>query len=242
MHVGMAGMKDKKERGKEEKVLVLVSGGIDSAVLVSELSAQFASVIPFYIRNGFAWEKVELHWLRRYLKKIASKAIAPLRIVDLPLRDVYPDHWSLTGKKTPDFDSEDAAVYLPGRNIILLSKAAVYAALQGVAFIASGILKGNPFPDSTPLFFRTMETALSEGLRAPITVITPYAQRSKREVLERGRALPLSLTFSCIAPKGMAHCGKCNKCAERMRAFRAAGLSDPTTYRSIAKVKGKSHD
>lgn len=235
-------MKGRKGRGREEKVLALVSGGIDSAVLVSELSAQFTSVIPFYIRNGFAWEKVELHWLRRYLKKIASKTVAPLKIVDLPLRDIYPDHWSLTGKKIPSFESEDAAVYLPGRNIILLSKASVYAALKGIAFIASGILKGNPFPDSTPLFFRTMETSLSEGLRAPLTVITPYAQITKREVLERGRALPLSLTFSCIAPKGMAHCGNCNKCAERMRAFRAAGLSDPTTYRSMPSVKGKSHD
>ncbi len=232
----------KKERKKEGKVLALVSGGIDSAVLVSELSTQFDLVIPFYVRNGFTWEKIELYWLRRYLKKIASTAIAPLKIVDLPLRDVYPDHWSLTGKKIPSFDSEDAAVYLPGRNIILLSKAAVYAALHGVEFIASGILKGNPFPDSTPLFFRTTETALSEGLRAPLTVITPYAQLSKREVLERGRALPLALTFSCIAPKGTAHCGKCNKCAERMRAFRAAGLSDPTTYRSTPRVKGKKHD
>lgn len=235
-------MKGRKERGKEEKVLALVSGGIDSAVLVSELSAQYASVTPFYVRNGFTWEKTELYWLRRYLKEIASKTIAPLKVVDLPLRDVYPDHWSLTGKKIPSFDSEDAAVYLPGRNIILLSKAAVYAALQGVEFLASGILKGNPFPDSTPLFFRTMETALSEGLRTPLTVITPYAQLSKREVLERGRALPLSLTFSCISPKGTAHCGKCNKCAERMRAFRAAGLSDPTTYRFTPRLKGNTHD
>ncbi|MBI3805252.1 MAG: 7-cyano-7-deazaguanine synthase [Nitrospirae bacterium] len=231
----------KKESGKTGKVLVLVSGGIDSAVLVSELSGQYESVIPFYIRNGFTWEKVELHWLRRYLKKIASKAIAPLKVIDLPLRDVYPSHWSLTGKKIPSFDSEDAAVYLPGRNIILLAKAAVYAALQGVEFIASGILKGNPFPDSTPLFFRTLETALSEGLHSPLTVITPYAQLSKREVLERGRTLPLSLTFSCISPKGLAHCGKCNKCAERMRAFQAAGLSDPTKYRSVSRLKGKSH-
>lgn len=237
-------MKRRKESESERegKVLALVSGGIDSAVLLSDLSGRFTSVIPFYLRNGFAWEKAELHWLRRYLKKIASETVAPLKVVDLPLRDVYPDHWSLTGKKTPGFDTEDAAVYLPGRNIILLSKAAVYAALQGAAFIASGILKGNPFPDSTPLFFRTMETALSEGLRAPLTVITPYAQLSKREVLERGRALPLSLTFSCIAPKGTAHCGKCNKCAERIRAFRAAGLSDPTTYRSTPRVKGKVHD
>jgi len=223
------------EQGKGirgERVLALTSGGLDSAILIGELAKQFEAVVPFYVRCGFAWEKVELYWLRRFLKKMSmsGRSVAPLKVVDLPLRDIYPDHWSLTGKKTPGFDSEDSAVYLPGRNIILLSKAAVYAALEGIEMIASGILKGNPFPDSTPLFFRTLEVAFSEGLRAPLTVMTPFNQLSKKEVLERGRNLPLSLTFSCIAPKGFSHCGKCNKCAERIRAFRALALPDPTKY------------
>ncbi|MFQ5949101.1 MAG: 7-cyano-7-deazaguanine synthase [Nitrospiria bacterium] len=216
---------------RENKVLALVSGGIDSAVLIWELSTQFDSVIPFYVRCGFVWEKGELYWLRRYLKEIAAGAIGPLKVVDLPLRDVYPDHWSLTGEKVPGDDTEDNAVYLPGRNILLFSKGAVYAALHGIEMIAYGILKGNPFPDSSPLFFRTLEVSFSEGLRAPLTVMTPYAQLSKKEVLARGRHLPLSHTFSCIAPKGVSHCGKCNKCAERMRAFQAIQLSDPTRYR-----------
>ena len=213
-------------------MLALTSGGLDSAILIGELAKQFEAVVPLYVRCGFTWEKVELYWLRRFLKKMSmsGRSVAPLKVVDLPLRDIYPDHWSLTGKKTPGFDSEDSAVYLPGRNIILLSKAAVYAALEGIEMIASGILKGNPFPDSTPLFFRTLEVAFSEGLRAPLTVMTPFNQLSKKEVLERGRNLPLSLTFSCIAPKGFSHCGKCNKCAERIRAFRALALPDPTKY------------
>jgi 7-cyano-7-deazaguanine synthase len=220
---------------KEGKVLALTSGGLDSAILIGELAKQFDVVIPFYVRCGFSWEKVELYWLRRFLKKISGRSLAPLKVVDLPLRDTYPDHWSLTGRKTPGFDTQDEAVYLPGRNIILLSKAAVYAALEGIEMIASGILKGNPFPDSTPVFFRTLEVAFSEGLRAPLSVITPFTQLSKKEVLERGRKLPLSLTFSCISPKGFSHCGKCNKCAERMRAFHAIHLSDPTRYRFSQK-------
>lgn len=218
---------------KESKVLALTSGGVDSAILVGELAKQFDSVIPFYVRCGFAWEKAELYWLRRYLRKCPGR-LAALKVVDLPLRDIYPDHWSFTGKKTPGFDSDDDAVYLPGRNILLLSKAAVYASLEGIEMIASGILKGNPFPDSTPLFFRTLEVAFSEGLRAPLTVITPFTQLSKKEVLERGSDLPLSLTFSCIAPRGFSHCGRCNKCAERIRAFRAAGLSDPSRSKVIS--------
>lgn len=218
------------KRSKGESVLALTSGGLDSAILVAELAKQFDSVTPFYVRCGFVWEKAELYWLRRYLKEISPRPLAALKVVDLPLLDIYPEHWSLTGKKTPGFETEDEAVYLPGRNIILLSKAAVYAALEGIEMIASGILKGNPFPDSTPLFFRTAEVALSEGLRAPLSVMTPFAQLSKREVLERGGDLPLSLTFSCIAPKGFSHCGKCNKCAERIRAFKELRIADPTTY------------
>ncbi|HEY5599987.1 MAG TPA: 7-cyano-7-deazaguanine synthase, partial [Candidatus Manganitrophaceae bacterium] len=55
--------------------------------------------------------------------------------------------------------------------------------------------------------------------------------------LERGRGLPLELTFSCIAPKGRLHCGRCNKCAERIRAFRSSGFSDPTRYGSGRRGK-----
>jgi len=223
------------KRLQESKVLALTSGGLDSAILVGEVAKQFDSVIPFYVRCGFAWEKAELYWLRRYLKKSAARSVAPLKVVDLPLRDIYSGHWSLTGKKTPGFDTEDDAVYLPGRNIILLSKAAVYASLEGIEMIASGILKGNPFPDSTPLFFRNLEVAFSEGLRAPLSVMTPFSRLSKKEVLDRGRDLPLSLTFSCIAPKGFSHCGQCNKCAERIRAFHAIGFPDPTVYRRLPK-------
>ncbi|HET6371050.1 MAG TPA: 7-cyano-7-deazaguanine synthase, partial [Nitrospiria bacterium] len=188
-------------------------------------------VHAFYVRSGFVWEKTELIWLRRYLRKIGSPSIAPLKVIDLPLKDVYPRHWSLTGKGIPSHDSKDAAVYLPGRNLILLSKAAVHAALIDVGTIALGVLKGNPFPDSTRRFFDGMAGALGEGLNHPLTVLTPYAELSKREVMERGKELPLHLTFSCISPKRNLHCGACNKCAERVRGFRAVGMSDKTRYR-----------
>jgi 7-cyano-7-deazaguanine synthase len=45
-----------------------------------------------------------------------------------------------------------------------------------------------------------------------------------------GRDLPLELTFSCIAPAGELHCGRCNKCAERRAAFREADREDRTSY------------
>ncbi|MBI3358742.1 MAG: 7-cyano-7-deazaguanine synthase [Nitrospirae bacterium] len=215
---------------KQPSVLVLVSGGIDSAVLVWELSGRFDRVVPLYIQSGFFWEKAEIYHLRQYLRKIKSESIAKLQKIDLPIRNIYPPHWSLHGKNVPGADTDDSAVYLPGRNILLLANAALCASFSGINQIALGILKGNPFPDSTRIFLKKITSALSEGLTVPIKVLTPYRKLSKKQVVMRGASLPLSLTFSCINPKGKKHCGVCNKCKERIDAFRMTGFADKTFY------------
>ncbi len=213
------------DQTQKPSVLVLASGGLDSAVLLGTLVAPidtepvYGAVIPFYMQCGLAWEEAELYGLRRYLVAIASPQLKPLEIVALPMKDLLSSHWSVTQEGVPDAESPDEAVYLPGRNALLLTQASVWAALHGVETIAIGLLKGNPFPDSTPYFLRTLEIALSEGLQTPLTFITPYAQLSKAEVVASGRHLPLSLTFSCLQPNGYLHCGRCNKCAERARIF-----------------------
>jgi 7-cyano-7-deazaguanine synthase len=48
--------------------------------------------------------------------------------------------------------------------------------------------------------------------------------------MQLGRELPLEHTYSCIRPVSGLHCGQCNKCAERQRAFAEAGMVDPTVY------------
>jgi 7-cyano-7-deazaguanine synthase len=50
--------------------------------------------------------------------------------------------------------------------------------------------------------------------------------------MQLGRDMPLELTFSCIDPVDGLHCGRCNKCAERQKAFRSIDLEDPTRYGS----------
>jgi 7-cyano-7-deazaguanine synthase len=59
---------------------------------------------------------------------------------------------------------------------------------------------------------------------------------NKNQVMQLGRELPLELTFSCIAPLRGLHCGRCNKCAERQAAFRAAALPDRTAYATAATL------
>jgi len=147
------------------------------------------------------------------------------------MSDLYDGHWSLTGHNVPNYESNDPSVYLPGRNLILLTKAVLYCAIHHIGTLALGPLKGNPFPDSSMGFFRSFEKTASLGLGLCTTIITPYLHHSKDEVIRKGQSLPLEMTFSCIQPIKKYHCGLCNKCAERQRAFEKAGVVDKTLYK-----------
>ena len=148
---------------------------------------------------------------------------------------IPPTHWALTGTP-PAYDTPDEDVYLHGRNIALLSKAAVYAASRKISRIVVAPLAGNPFPDATPEFFSALNTAFSLGLAAPIAVEAPFAGLHKEDVVKIGARLgvPFDLTLSCMNPSGTTHCGLCSKCRERRDAFHAAGINDPTTYANIS--------
>ena len=211
-------------------ICALVSGGLDSAVLVSRLLAHGRRVVPLYVRCGLRWEPAELHWLRRFLRAIRCSRLASLVIVDMPLRSVYGSHWSLTGRRMPGALSADAAVYLPGRNVLLISHAAIRCAQRRLSTIAVGTLKGNPFRDASPRFFQVFASCLTSALGHPIRILAPLRRLAKRDVVHASAALPLHLTFSCLSPRGRRHCGACNKCAERRRAFRAAHVPDATHY------------
>jgi 7-cyano-7-deazaguanine synthase len=214
-----------------EELVVLASGGADSSILMVDQAMQGRVVWPIYIHFGLAWEDVEEAHLRRFLDAVSGQSlIRPLTVFELPIADVYGSHWSVSGADVPDEATPDDAVYLPGRNVLLLAKTTVWCALHGVGTIALGTLRGNPFSDSSPAFFSGFAVLAGAALDHPLEVITPFAGMSKAEVLERGRDLPLEHTFSCVAPVGNTHCQTCNKCGERRKAFAAVGIEDPTAY------------
>jgi 7-cyano-7-deazaguanine synthase len=218
---------------------VLFSGGLDSAVLVAA-AAQRGPVRALYISVGFGWEAEERAMAARLFARAPFAGIVePPVELRFDMRDVFPaSHWAVRGEP-PGFDTPDEDVYLDGRNLILLSKAAVYVARErkakasGVTRLLLGSLAGNPFPDATPAFFEAMGQALSEGLGMPMAVEAPFAALHKADVILQGIALgvPLELTLSCMQPVNGLHCGRCSKCRERRDAFREAGVEDPTTYR-----------
>ncbi len=227
------------EAGCNASIAVLASGGLDSAILIAELAVAGLSeagynqsVHPLYLREGLYWESAELEHLRRFLLELDRPAVRPLVVLEMPVADVYGKHWSMTGEGAPDADSPDEAVHLPGRNLLLLAKALLWCRLNEVAQLALAPLAANPFPDASDDFFRRMEELSSLALGGRVAIRRPYARLHKAEVIARGRGLPLQWTFSCIRPIDGRHCGRCNKCAERRRAFAEAGVTDPTKYAS----------
>lgn len=224
----------------EEPTLVLLSGGLDSAVLVGHELAH-GPVVPVYVSVGLAWERLELEMLERLLAhRTFAGAVAPLARVEFTMRDVYsPTHWAIRGQP-PAYDTPDEDVYLAGRNLVLLSKAGVVAAGRKIHRIALGPLAGNQFPDARPRFFDAMQQALSLGLDHPMAIVTPFITWDKSAVIRRGAELgvPLELTLSCMNPLDGAvptHCGVCSKCRERRDAFVEARVEDPTTYAAASQ-------
>src|SRR5262245_5836470 len=214
---------------RPDELAVLVSG-LDSAVLLGEALRDHAAVHPLYVRSGLYWEAAELQYLDCFLAAIRSPVLRPLHILEMPVADVYPDHWSIRGENVPDADTPDDAVFLPGRNVFLLSKAIVWCHVQGVPAVALGTLAANPFPDATPEFIAGFQRIVNEAIGGSVRIERPYAGLAKTDVLRRGRDLPLELTFSCLRPVGGRHCGRCNKCGERRRAYVEAGNPDRTSY------------
>jgi 7-cyano-7-deazaguanine synthase len=235
------------------RTAVLISGGLDSAVLLAEEAArpEHDIVQPIYVSVGLAWEAAEQAAVRELLAAgpFVSRT-RPLVSLTVDMRDTYEaGHWAIEGRP-PRYHTPDEDVYLPGRNVILLGKAGVYCAAAGIDRLVLGTLAHNPFPDATAGFRSAMATALSLGLAHPLVIDAPFAGSGKAEVIRRGAALgvPLWLTLSCMDPRRgvhepfepleplepfeplLVHCGTCSKCRERHDAFLEAGVVDSTEY------------
>lgn len=214
---------------------MLVSGGLDSVVLMARELTDGRDVWPVHVRVGLAWEDAEATALARVigLAPLAGR-VRDVTTLHFDMRDLYPPtHWAITGTGR-EWDEPDESVYLEGRNLTLLAKAGLFCATASIPRIVLGPLAGNPFPDARPEFFAAMARALTLGLDAPLEVVAPFSRLHKRDVIRLGAELgvPMAATMSCNAPVEGRHCGRCNKCRERHEAFAEAGVDDDTVYAS----------
>jgi 7-cyano-7-deazaguanine synthase len=224
-----------------EAVAVLASGGLDSGILIAEL-ARSAVVYPLYVSGGLVWEREERRALGRFIDALASPNVRPpveLTAQVEPL--IGASHWSVAGRGIPGAGEPDEASFIPGRNILLLSYAAIWCSTHRVERIAIGSLRGNPFPDATPEFFEAFGRSLSLGLGRRVSIEAPFRHRVKAALISAHGHLPLELTLTCADPQEGVHCGACSKCVERHSAFVAAGVPDRTRYVVTPAASARGH-
>jgi 7-cyano-7-deazaguanine synthase len=216
-----------------ERSAVLLSGGLDSVVMMALERAAGREVWPIHVRTGLAWEAAEATAIGRVLDTAPfAGCVRSVTTLQVDMRDVYPaTHWAVRGEARA-YLAPDDTVYLEGRNITLIAKTAVFCAGHDISRLVLGPLAGNPFPDASPAFLDAMGRAMTLGLARPVDITAPLAHLHKDAVIRLGRDLGVRFdtTLSCNGPIGDRHCGRCNKCRERRDAFREANVIDPTDY------------
>lgn len=209
---------------------LMLSGGLDSAILLGRLLDQGHCVQPFYVSTGCRWELDERNAVDHFLQGLSDNKVRPVVDLTMPVDDLYGLHWSVSGIDVPDETTPDEAVFLPGRNPLLLLKPILWCGQHGVSQLAIATLAENPFADSSAEFVTRFEAALAAATGATVEIARPFATMSKAQILEMARQLPVQRTFSCLAPIDGVHCGCCNKCAERSRVLQNLPEGDPTVY------------
>lgn len=207
----------------------MLSGGLDSAVLLALLRSQDIKTHALFVDYS----------QRHARERLAALAVASSLGVPLSEASVSGLVGGVTheGPQPPDAAPDDAsqsATVVPHRNLAFLALAGNLAARVGadaVAYAAHGG-DGPVYPDCTEGFAAAAQSALRAGFpAAKLAVYTPFLWRSKASVVREGKRLgvPFEITWSCYRG-GKSHCGRCGACRGRKAAFAEARVADPTTY------------
>ena len=167
-------------------------------------------------------------------QKIAQSLGAKTKIIDLSnLKDIFGDVTALCNTGIPLTSQFSDPIIVPFRNAIFLSAAVAYAVSVGATKIFYGAQGSDePFyPDCRREFYEAFEKAARLGTCKEITIKAPFSNMKKSGVIRKGFELgvPFDKTWSCYLD-GDKHCGRCESCVNRKRAFQEAGVPDPTKY------------
>jgi 7-cyano-7-deazaguanine synthase len=130
--------------------------------------------------------------------------------------------------------------YVPFRNAHFLSVAVSWAEVLGASKIYIGAVEpdSSGYPDCRPSYYEAFNRLIRAGTKeGNIEVVTPLIAMRKAEIVSLGLELkaPLDLTWSCYSHEDQA-CGRCDSCVLRLRAFAAAGVTDPIPYAAAEKI------
>lgn len=238
------------EAAVSERAVVLLSGGLDSATVLSIARAKGREVHALSFAYGQR-HAVELDCARA----LAGRAeVAAHEVVDLgPFGRLVAQATALCADSStpvPDANEADAGTipttYVPARNTVFLAHALAWAEAIGAGEIWLGVndVDYSGYPDCRPAYldaFQAMAAlATRDGVEGrPIRVRAPLLGMDKAAIIRAGVKLGVDYasTTSCYAPsedeQGALACGRCESCAHRRRGFSAAGVPDPTRYADV---------
>jgi len=213
----------------KKKCVVVLSGGPDSAVVAYWASKKGYELYPITFNYGQIAVKEN-----QSAEKIAESLGTKTKIVDLSaLKGVFGDVTSLCNTNIPLTSEFSQPIIVPFRNAIFLSVAVSYAVSVGANKIFYGAHGSDePFyPDCRRTFYEAFEKAARLGTGQKISIQAPFSGKRKSEVIRRGAKLgvPFEFTWSCYLGEGK-HCGRCESCVNRKKAFIEAEVPDPTKY------------
>lgn len=221
----------------QEKAVVLLSGGLDSATGLAMAAAKKLECYALSFDYGQR-HNAEL--------KAAQRVAAGFNVAQHKVVTLDPAAFSGSALTDPDInvpESETEGIpitYVPARNTIFLAYALGWAEVLGARHIYIGVnaVDYSGYPDCRPEFIRAFETMANLATKAavegePITIETPLIKLTKAQIIRQGVSLGVdySLTVSCYqADSDGRACGKCDSCRLRKKGFEEAGISDPTRY------------
>lgn len=210
-----------------DKGIVLLSGGLDSALLCAFLQrAEKDDVLPLFVNRKQRALEAE---------RSAANAVVDLLGIKNGLIEVEV---GLDAYRPMIGEAERNSLGIPARNLVLLALAAPYAYLQKASYVAIAANASDDFPDCSPEFLSKFSEILNIGLKKDIQVRAPFAESGmkKNDVIDYGFKQGLQNvmwhTLSCYFPAGDLHCGECRGCVVRKEAFEVARLKDETRYKS----------
>lgn len=213
------------------KAVCLLSGGPDSAAAVAVAKREGYELYCISFNYGQIATK-EIESAKKIAKVLGAKEH---RVVDLFfMRELYgPGVTALIDERMQMPEKFDQSAIVPFRNGILLSIAAGYAAAVGAEVIFYGAQGDDArfYPDCRQEFVTAISRAISSGTESKLAVRNPLVDKTKAEVIKLAVELgvPLELTWSCYL-NSETHCGRCESCRNRRRAFAEASIKDPTIY------------
>jgi 7-cyano-7-deazaguanine synthase len=202
---------------KRIDAILLASGGLDSTTLAYWLRSHTISFVPLFVDYGQHCAKTEIETLRSVLPADTLVELDTIRI-----DDIYK--WSASRLIKPANlwadGVEYADLYVPYRNLLLLTVGSAYAQSRGASALYSAFINSNHAIeiDCSAVFFENLSALLASY--GSVKVEMPFRNMSKREVCELGISLrvPIGKTFSCQASPDFP-CGACPNCVDRLDAL-----------------------